>query len=135
MRYMASLLCVVTLAGCSTTGMQGSRIEAGAPYTLSASEKSTVQEGVRSSLKDPTSPLFGAMAASKGTDGVITVCGYVNGKNSYGGYVGDKPYIGILAPASGTKTGKAAFVVAGMGGTDTDTMVTYSLCQQSGISL
>ena len=42
-------------------------------------------EMVRSSLKDPTSAQFSKVTVS---DIGIFVCGYVNAKNSFGGYVG-----------------------------------------------
>ncbi len=48
---------------------------------------------VRSLLKDPESARFRYTAAFKDKDsGLLVVCGYVNAKNSFGGYVGDKAF-------------------------------------------
>ncbi len=124
--------CLLTLVGCASTGISpASKIIPGAPYALSPAEQEIIKKGVISVLKDPTSALFGIMQASKSADGVVTVCGYVNGKNAYGGYVGDKPYAGVLT--GGDKP--SGFVVAAMGGVDTETYATYSVCRQSGISI
>lgn len=58
-----------------------------------------VQDGVRKSLKDPSSAEFGSYKATRslGPDGAIVVCGTVNAKNSFGGYTGHLPYGGMLA--------------------------------------
>ncbi len=128
----ATAITLMTLAACASTGISpASKIVAGAPYTLTEADKEAVKKGVIGVLKDPTSALFGDMQATKSVDGVVTVCGYVNGKNAYGGYVGDKPFAGVL-----TGTGKpAGFAVVGMGGIDTETYATFSVCRQSGINL
>ena len=63
---------------------------------LSKSEQSMLKQAVRQNLKDPDSARFGRYTAfsyiEKGAK-QIAVCGYVNAKNSYGGYGGEKPYI------------------------------------------
>ncbi|MDV2901775.1 hypothetical protein R0H17_09050 [Phytobacter diazotrophicus] len=46
---------------------------------------------VKQSLKDPDSAKFNSYYRSFG-DGVGYICGTVNAKNSYGGYVGDRNY-------------------------------------------
>lgn len=51
-------------------------------------------------MKDPDSARFGSMVAGETSEGVIQVCGYVNGKNSYGGYTGEQPFIGVLGGVS-----------------------------------
>jgi len=102
------------------------------PYTLNGNEIDAVKKGVTDSLKDPTSALFRSdFKAAKDVKGVVYVCGMVNGKNSFGGYVGDKPFIGVLATMEGGKI--ATFGVTGMGGTDTETYVVTNMCQQYGI--
>ncbi|MDR9823489.1 hypothetical protein RJJ63_30130 [Rhizobium hidalgonense] len=98
-------------------------------YQLSEKQQSAVQAGVRLSLKDPTSPLFGGMAAARGDGGFIYVCGMVNAKNSFGGYTGDQPYFGMLigdAP-------RAAFAVVGFGGTLTESRAILSVCKEHGV--
>ena len=57
-----------------------------------------LKQAVRRNLKDPDSAKFGSYTAfshiSKGTS-QIAVCGYVNAKNSYGGYAGELAYFAI----------------------------------------
>ena len=48
-------------------------------------------------MKDPDSARFGRIAAAIDSDGVVTACGWVNGKNSYGGYTGELPFMGIYS--------------------------------------
>ena len=96
-------------------------------YKLTAKDISIVKNGVAQELKDPTSPIFGNMKATKSKEHVIIICGFVNGKNSYGAYTGKKPFIGAL-------TNNSSFLV-GIGGTDIHTTATYDVCAQKGIPL
>ena len=60
-----------------------------------------VRAGVTAGLKDPTSPRFGtSFVAAKGSSGSVVVCGFVNAKNSFGGYVGEAPFIGVINSAA-----------------------------------
>lgn len=47
-----------------------------------------IEELIRSRLRDPDSAQFGRMYVAR--DGFV--CGFVNAKNSFGGYVGDRLY-------------------------------------------
>jgi hypothetical protein len=57
---------------------------------------------VRDSLKDPDSAKFSGLYAVKRIDGQgpTGLCGYVNAKNSYGGYVGKKRFFAGATLAS-----------------------------------
>lgn len=101
-------------------------------YHLSEAERSKIQEGVRRSLKDPYSAMFGAMIASKGEGAAVYVCGYVNAKNSFGGYVGYKIFYGILGVIDGKPW---TFNVTGMGGTDVKDSVARQMCQRWQIAI
>jgi len=105
------------------------RTVATTPVALTAQQISVIQRGIKDSLKDPGSAQFGEMKAGKDSAGEITVCGYVNAKNSFGGYTGRKPFVGSIAP------GAKAFIVAGMGGTDIETRAVFMVCKQYGIDL
>lgn len=50
------------------------------------------KQGIKYQLKDPTSVLFRDVRVVTNTEGKKTVCGEVNAKNTYGGYVGFKPF-------------------------------------------
>lgn len=66
------------------------------PVALSPADIATIQAGTRQSLKDPDSAKFGMISAGTDAKGQISVCLMVNARNSYGGYTGMKPHMGIL---------------------------------------
>jgi hypothetical protein len=129
------LLFAFLLAGCAAPSAYTSRpstppvvqLEQLTPVMLTKTQMEYVRAGVIRSLKDPESARFGTMRGGKNSEGVITVCGYVNARNSYGGYTGEKPFLGILADKG--------FAVAAMGGTDDKTASVHQVCGQSGITL
>ncbi|NTG22047.1 hypothetical protein G6L00_16545 [Agrobacterium rhizogenes] len=127
------VLVAVCLTSCQTSQM--ATPEPTHPYSLSASETAAVQEGVRKSLKDPTSPIFGNIkaAASDTQKGIIYVCGIVNAKNSFGGYTGDGPYVGVLASMTAEGKNLSTFNVTGMAGTEIQTSVVMDMCKHYGI--
>lgn len=55
-------------------------------------EQENSKATVTSQLKDPESARFGEIWAMNGTNGKRTICGYINAKNSYGGYTGQKMF-------------------------------------------
>ncbi|MEC4616190.1 hypothetical protein [Tsukamurella tyrosinosolvens] len=67
------------------------------PKSAGDSAVELCKEAITDKLKDPSSAQFGAVTAGdeKQEDGarVWEVAGTVNAKNSYGGYVGSKPFI------------------------------------------
>jgi hypothetical protein len=126
----ALALSAIIPAGCQTVADQPPPLTI--PYTLSAKEIDAVKKGVEDSLKDPTSALFRSeFKAAKDEKGAIYVCGLVNGKNSFGGYVGDKPFMGVLANIQNGKL--LNFDVTSMGGTDIETAVTMQMCRRYGV--
>lgn len=100
--------------------------EPGRPITLTAQQQQVVRAGVTRGLKDPESARFGGMSGVKDKDGDITVCGMVNAKNSYGGYAGMSPYIGMfLRPTE--------FRVVDIAVSDKDRLAVLKVCQSRGI--
>lgn len=98
----------------------------GTPMEITGDMKKKAREGLLKSLKDPGSAQFGEMFAAKTENGETMICGYVNAKNSYGGYTGMAPFAGSL------QNGK--FLVAGVGGgTCSSNLGVYSVCGKAGI--
>lgn len=99
MRLMTIGATALLLAGCMTaTPTPQKQIE----FTkLNTSQVKSLQLAVKSGMKDPESAKFGSYISFETTDDngqkIDVVCGYVNGKNSYGGYVGMTPYIALGA--------------------------------------
>lgn len=96
--------------------------------TPSAAQLSAIKEGVAKSLRDPASAQFGAIVMGESGDGHFPVCGYVNGKNGYGGYSGMTPFLGGINP-------DGSFGLAGMGGTDIETLSTRQVCAKYGLPI
>lgn len=134
MRKAAAILSAVALAGCAGPMPHSNNASPPpqplAPVTLTSAQIAMVQAGVRSSLKDPASARFDRVQLWKAgqKDAThIAVCGYVNAKNSFGGYTGDKPFVGVM-------DGRI-FVVAGMGGSDLDSLSVLAVCRKDGLPL
>jgi hypothetical protein len=83
---------------------------------LTGSEKAAVEEAVKGQLKDPFSAKF------KWPDYINEesriYCGYVNAKNSYGGYIGYTMFYVFIARPEGTISGKTEAVLMELGDSD-----------------
>lgn len=132
MKGVAFLLVAVTLGGCATAL---SKVERGTPVDLTAMQRASVEKGVRDSLKDPASATFGTMAAAVDKTGAITVCGTVNARNSYGGYAGAQPYIGMFVVVPEKDKQSPVFVAQAVGGDDTARQVTTTVCARYGATV
>jgi len=94
------------LAGCATqasTSYIDPPQAPGTPYPLTPAQIEKTKSVVGGTLKDPFSAQFKDIrAVSKA--GSINICGEVNSKNSYGGYVGFTPFLALLNAQTGTIT-------------------------------
>lgn len=104
-----------------------------AAISLSKAQIEQVKIGVAKGLKDPESARFGDAFNASDDGSMIHVCGMVNAKNSYGGYIGEKPFY-----AAGDKLSKT-FMGIGYGGetyrgTDIGTAAVKDMCASKGIS-
>jgi hypothetical protein len=122
---------VTALVGFALAGCVSSSLPKTAPTTLDDGMKKTVQTAVTATLKDPNSAMFGAMQAGLRPDGIILVCGYVNAKNSFGGYTGNKLFEGLLY----IRPQGNAFIVTGMGGTSDEDFAVGVVCRSSGLQI
>ncbi|WP_372400135.1 hypothetical protein [Azospirillum sp. HJ39] len=75
--------------------------------------QAAIEEGARSSLKDPDSAKFKDIVAFKTKTGSIAGCGLINAKNSYGGYIGYTPFRTVVATSNGKFTGIDAHLQEG----------------------
>lgn len=85
----------VLILGCSTN--QSSVKEEREPRVwvmedVTPEEKQSAIQTVAFELKDPESARFKDVWALKSSFGTRIICGYVNGKNSYGAYTGYKTF-------------------------------------------
>lgn len=134
---MSARLSVVLLGLVAFTGCQATQQARPSPkpvtaiVTLTSEQLDTVYQGVRDELKDPNSAIFGRVVAgtTPESDNILLVCGWVNAKNSYGGYTGEKPFMGSMI------RGVRFFTLLSIGGTDSQTRVVLTLCTRQGLSL
>jgi hypothetical protein len=78
-----------------------------ADYLKKKSQKSAVDQAkkvVANSLKDPSSAQFRNVQLVPYKDSHV-ICGEVNGKNSYGGYVGFRPFVASVTASEIARTG------------------------------
>ncbi|WP_051230968.1 hypothetical protein [Kaistia adipata] len=123
LRIVPAAVAAALLVGCQSASNQN----AGTPITLSDADKAAVEASVRLHMKDPYSAVFGNMFAVRDSSGVMHVCGYVNGKNSFGAYIGDQPYLVSGAPG--------AFTFGGVGGQESATFLVQQSCWNKGITI
>ena len=130
MRFRHVLMVPLLVGGCvSASPGSGPTTEPLAHYRLDSSDKQAIQDGIKKVLKDPESARFGPLVAGKDPKGLIFVCGTINARNSFGGYVGDRVFIGGLM-----KVGSAR-VFRPLGGfsTSIDQTVNVRSCKEYGL--
>lgn len=139
-KIYTAILAAISLAGCTTAQTPsapahiqyaGTPSSSNVPIQLSANQRNAVESGVRGAMKDPDSARFGSISASKSDKGVISVCGYVNGRNSFGGYTGEQPFIGVIIG----QEPKLGFAVIDIASTETKVAAARSVCAQNNISI
>lgn len=134
LRAFVGLISVAMLASCQTSdgtppSLRG--IKPGRPYSLIPVEYSTINLGVRSRLKDPDSAQLSGIEASE-DNGIVSACGYVNAKNSFGGYTGSMPFAGMFATNG---AGERVFLVSGIGDGGSGSAAILILCRKKGMPI
>ena len=122
---VSSLLLV---AGCQSTPPQASTqftppqtAKSNAPVTLTNADRAQVETGVRAALTGGGNATLRTMIATRGGDGVVTLCGYVNSG------AGDKPYIGTLSAAG--------FAVSAIAASNDEIIAVHASCGHKGIHI
>jgi len=113
------------LTACASASLD--KIETGSPHQLSEADLTAIKAGLQAVLKDPESMRLGAVHAARSSKGLVA-CGWVNAKNSFGGYTGDQPFMGAFA-SSGT------FAVIDMGSDRPRVNAIIAICNKAGITL
>jgi len=119
---VAALL-VLVLSGCASSHTV-------MPFQLTDTDEVVIKAGVRTSLVNPGSAEFGDVRATRSTDGVVSVCGWVNSKNGVGRYTGNQLFIGLLNVA----TRPSIFTLTAISTPEQQTAITLR-CQKAGITL
>lgn len=86
-------VCTLMISGCSAKPTEPDRPPViWTKDVATAIEIENAKALVLNQLKDPESARFDEFWALKGSNGLRTICGYVNAKNSFGGYTGRKMF-------------------------------------------
>lgn len=112
-----------------SAGQAHAQSPAPTPYPLSTSEVANIQTMTKRELKDPASAVFGSIRAATQPDGAIVVCGWLNAKNSFGGYTGMQPFAGILTKEA------PGFLLADIGGERSMAVAIGVVCRRSGVDI
>ena len=94
-------------------------------FNISPSDARTIADGLADYAKDSSSTTITRLAASPG-DGLVDVCGLVNGRNSFGGYAGNTLFKALY----NRRTGKVSSPIFADTGTFDHVL---KLCVQDGV--
>lgn len=76
-------------------------------YPLSDDEVAQIEAGLSTKLLDPESVRVTDLMAAEGELEIVTVCGNVQGRNTFGGYAQPVPFMGHIVP---TEAGEKVFI-------------------------
>ena len=125
---MSRFLSAAMLVASCTTAIA---LEQAMPESLGPDVIGLIHEAVRERLKDPESARFGTLVGGHDQKGVFSACGWVNSKNSFGGYTGIMPFAGIMIEVSN----KRVFHVVSMGDGGDGSGAVLALCKTLGLPL
>lgn len=77
----------------------GAAITVSTAGALEGAQEEVVKSTIAAMLRDPDSAKFSSISSAQQSDGDVIVCGAVNAKNGFGGYVGATPFVGKLHPS------------------------------------
>jgi hypothetical protein len=99
---------------------------------LNDKERALIAEVVTTSFKDPAAAQF-RWPLMPDIEFSVTYCGLVNGKNSYGGYIGFSPFMVQLSLKNATVSGATLIDVAEPGTIDERALT--AMCSKKGVDL
>ncbi|MBZ9659771.1 hypothetical protein LB523_12015 [Mesorhizobium sp. ESP-6-4] len=111
---------IVLMTAC--IGWQSSAL-ASERYALTEMQTAAIEQTISSTLKDPSSALFGDIDAANVGGGQVLVCGSVNAKNGFGGYAGTIPFQGHIWPPD------RSFYIDALASDESDALRVASQCK------
>jgi hypothetical protein len=129
-RIIAACILALTLAGCAS--MAG--VKKADPSTLrelTPDERAFLTAQFSKDMKDPAATQFKwAKIGPPNDKGIAWYCGMVNGKNSYGGYVGFQVFDATVTYSGGKIVGAS---IIGIASDPTEASVTREWCDAYGL--
>ncbi|MDI4656568.1 hypothetical protein [Xanthobacter autotrophicus] len=130
--FQASLLLSFVLSGCVAPDAgavyRHSEPKNGKLVPLTPEISKSIHSGIKNVLKYPDSAKFGNIVAGE-VGGKIVVCGWVNARNSFGGYTGMQPFTGHM------RNQTSEFIVSAIHDTDIGLDWVRKDCFKEGIYL
>lgn len=131
---VAALALALLTAGCQTaaqTAAPVSRIADSELRDLTEAEKKLIGPALAKGLKDPDSAKFSwGKVPKQMPPAEFYYCGMVNAKNSYGGYVGEKPFVAMFFVLNNKILSGS---IIGMGSNAIATSVVEKTCTEHGL--
>jgi hypothetical protein len=124
------LVIAVGLSGCQTNSSPNTNSSPAEVFVLTGKDIAEIENGTRYVLKDPESAMFRDIQALK-RGNVTTICGWVNAKNSFGGYTGYVPFTGFLMLLS-DKPRVPSYTFSVMGGSELESNYVIENCRKAG---
>lgn len=66
------------------------------PVKLSKTQVAEIKRGTAAEMRDPNSATFAKITGARSSTGALMICGLVNGTNGYGGFAGNRPFMGMF---------------------------------------
>ena len=107
-RLIALFLGSLFLAGCVTPVT--SKVTTTGSRELTEAEKGYLYKSVQQKLKDPDSARLTFVPFIETSEGSLDYCGYVNAKNSYGGYAGNQIFKATFLKVNGQVKGAVSLL-------------------------
>jgi hypothetical protein len=128
MNMRPTIAAVVTAVALASTASAADPLARVSPIELTPAMISVIEDAIRGRLKDPEAARFhGIAGGTADADGIVRVCGLVNAKNAFGGYIGRQPFTGMLA--------QQTFIPILIGGDDKIQRATRDACEKMGLKL
>jgi hypothetical protein len=112
------------VGACATSAAMGT------PAVLSPAQQTEVKQLIAKDLRDPESARFGSFKAAWDQQHLV-VCGWVNSKNGFGGYVGDTKYVARFTEG-GDK--RLSLALLRLGDNLDGSLLLWMMCGKAGIA-
>jgi hypothetical protein len=111
-------------------GACASSAAVGTPVVLSPAQQTEAKQLIAKDLRDPESARFGTFKAVWQQQHLV-MCGWVNSKNAFGGYVGDTKYVARFTEA---KDKRLSLDLLRLGDNLDGSLLIAVMCTNAGIS-
>lgn len=127
MKNIGGVFALLALVGCVAAPAQ--TITPVQEYALNSQTQAQLVAGLRDVLKDPDSAQISGVRVGMSPNGYLLACGWVNSKNSFGGYTGKQPFNGAI------RADDRPMQVALIGSSQIEANAVLGVCRDAGIPI